>query len=140
MYPDNEELFLNHTITRRKLGQSELKPGEDGSEKPADSANVGTAHDPSEVDTPPRVLMAFTPPYPKEAKTDNIEGRVVLRFMVDTDGKAKEPEVVRFEPEEAAIFVESAMETIEKYNFKPATLNGMIVPCIAKLPVVFELD
>ncbi|MBN1470944.1 MAG: TonB family protein [Syntrophaceae bacterium] len=140
MYPDNEELFLNYAITRHKLGYLETKSAEGGPPKSGDSAIVGMAHNLSEVDTPPRVLMAISPAYPIEAKADNIEGRVVLRFLVDTDGNAKEPEVVEFVPEEARIFVESAMETIKKYKFKPAMKNNEPVAYIVQMPLSFEME
>ena len=140
MYPDNEELLLNYAVTRRKLGYFETKPAEDGPEKSVDSAIVGMADNLSEVDTSPQVLMAIPPAYPIEAKADNIEGRVVLRFLVDTDGNAKEPEVVEFVPEEAKIFVDSAMETIGKYKFNPAMKNNEPVACIVQMPLSFEME
>jgi TonB family protein len=121
-----------------------LENREQNNDVPASSkinSDVGTIYTINQVDTPPRVLRAFPPQYPYEAKKNKIEGRVVVRFLVDTDGNAREPEVVEFVPEEAAIFGDSAMETIiENYKFKPATLDSVDVPCIVKLPLVFEFN
>jgi protein TonB len=95
----------------------------------------------SEVDQPPRTLRTFPPQYPYIAKRDNIEGRIVLKFVVDVDGSAKEPEVVRAEPPEVLeLFAEAALKAVERYKFKPAVKNGKGVLCIVKLPIVFELE
>jgi len=90
------------------------------------------------VDTQPRVLRAYPPRYSEEAKAEKIEGRVWLRFEVDTDGKAKEPEVVESDPE--GVFEEAALEVIQEYKFKPAMMNGEPEPCIVEMPVTFALE
>ena len=63
---------------------------------------------------------------------------VVIRFVVGIDGKAKEAEVVKADPE--GVFEESALKAILDYEFEPATLNGMPVDCIVKLPMAFGLN
>lgn len=95
----------------------------------------------NEVDQAPRVIRAFPPQYPYLAKRDNITGRIVLKFVVDVDGTAKEPEVVSAEPPEVKdLFAEAALKAVERYKFKPAVKNGKDVLCIVKLPIVFELE
>ena len=54
----------------------------------------GDAKNLNEVDTPPRIIRAIPPVYPYEAKEQQLNGRVVLRFIVDTEGWACEPEVI----------------------------------------------
>ena len=112
--------------------------GEDFQLDPEAEDIVGTVHELSEVDQPPRVLRAFPPKYPDIAKQDKIEGLVVLRFVVATDGKAKEPEVVAAVPVD--VFESAALEMIPLYKFEPATMNGMSVNCIVKLPIAFKLE
>ncbi len=92
----------------------------------------------SEVDRPPRVLRVFPPKYPFSAKEEKIEGKVMMRFVVDTDGRAQEPEVVMAAP--YGIFEESTLEVIELYQFEPALMNGMPVNCIAQMPIVYAMD
>jgi protein TonB len=95
----------------------------------------------SEVDQRPRVIRSFPPQYPYLAKRDNITGRIVLKFVVDVDGLAKEPEVVSADPPEVMeIFQEAALKAVERYKFKPAVKNGNNVLCIVRLPIVFELE
>lgn len=90
------------------------------------------------MDRPPLVLEAAQANYPFGAKQDKIEGRVVVRFVVDTDGRAQEAEVLEAEP--AGVFESAALEAVALYKFEPASKNGMPVHCIAKMPVVFKLD
>ena len=92
----------------------------------------------NEVDQPPRVLRAMLPRYPFEARQKGVEGRVTLRFVVDKDGKAQEPQVVLGEPE--GVFDQSALDAVVKYKFRPAYKNGEPVDCIVKLPIVFTLN
>jgi protein TonB len=92
----------------------------------------------NEVDQPPRTLRAFPPQYPYLAKRDNIQGKVVLRFVVDADGNAKEAEVVSSTP--AGVFDDAALKAVERYKFKPAVKNGKPVNCIVKLPISFTLE
>jgi len=95
----------------------------------------------NEVDTPPRVLRSFPPQYPYMAKRDNIEGKIVLKFVVDVDGNAKEAEVVSADPPEVLdMFSEAALKAVERYKFKPAVKNGNDVLCIVKLPISFTLE
>jgi protein TonB len=91
----------------------------------------------TEVDQPPRVLRVFPPQYPYVAKRDNIEGRVVLRFVVDVDGLAKESKIVVAQPE--GVFEEAAFKALERYKFRPAIKNGKPVTCIVNLPITFRL-
>jgi periplasmic protein TonB len=92
----------------------------------------------SEVDQPPRTLRATPPRYPFEAKQKGITGKVVLRFVVDTNGNAKEPQIVSAEPK--GIFENAALEAVVNYKFRPAMKGGKAVDCICKLPIAFDLN
>jgi protein TonB len=92
----------------------------------------------TEVDQPPRAVRTFPPQYPYLAKRDNIEGRVMLKFVVDTDGLAREPQVEESEPE--GVFDEAALTALDRYKFRPAIKNGRAVLCIVRLPISFRLN
>lgn len=92
----------------------------------------------TEVDQAPRAIRTFPPQYPYTAKRDNIEGRVLLKFVVDTDGLPKEAKVEVSEPE--GVFDEAALKALERYRFRPAVKDGKTVLCIVKLPISFRLD
>lgn len=92
---------------------------------------------PKQVDKRPRVLRPVNPIYPHQATVNGIEGRVVLRFIVDENGKVLDPVVVKAEPE--GVFEEAALAAIVKYKFIPATIGKKNVKCIAVLPIGFEI-
>jgi protein TonB len=103
-----------------------------------DASLFATAFELSQVDQKPSVLRSIPPTYPFLAKRKNIEGQVMLRFVVDKDGYAQEPEVFSAEPEGAG-FEEAALKAIARYKFKPAIKDGEAVDCIVRLPISFEL-
>ncbi len=114
------------------------EPDEDFQIDPEAKDRAGIKYETSEVDRPPRVLRVFPPKYPLIAKEEKIEGKVMVRFVVDTDGSAQEPEVVMAAP--YGIFEESTLEVIELYQFEPAVMNGMPVNCIVQMPIVYAMD
>lgn len=91
-----------------------------------------------EVDAPARVLRAFPPQYPYDALENHIEGRVLVQFVVDTDGDVQEPEILEADPE--GFFEQSSLDAIMLYKFEPAVKDGMPVNSFATLPMVYELD
>jgi protein TonB len=96
-----------------------------------------TAFDLKEVDTPPQLLRRVEPIYPFQAKKNNIEGSVTLRFIVNTEGDVVEPKVAQSDPPD--IFDEAALQAIMKCKFKPAVKNGRPVDVIVIAPMKFEL-
>jgi len=105
--------------------------------KVSDSLFV-SAFNRDEVDQAPSLLRAVQPRYPFEAAQKGIEGRVTLRFVVDSTGQAQEPEVVKSEPE--GVFDEAALAVVKKYKFRPAMKGGKPVDCIVQAPIKFSLN
>ena len=93
---------------------------------------------PDQVEHRPRVLKPVTPVYPFQATVSGIEGRVVLRFIVDENGEVQNPVVIKAEPE--GVFEEAALAAIAKYKFIPATIGKRKVKCIAVMPVGFKIN
>ncbi len=93
---------------------------------------------PEQVDQRPRVIRPVTPVYPHQATINGIEGRVVLRFIVDENGEVQNPEVARAEPK--GVFEEAALAAIVKYKFIPAKIGKKNVRCIAVMPIGFKIN
>jgi protein TonB len=94
----------------------------------------------TEVDQPPRVIRPVPPRYPFVAQRKGIEGRVVVRFVVNAEGDVLEPEVAKVEPPDVAgVFDEAALQAVVRYKFKAAVKDGEPVDCIAMLPILFEI-
>lgn len=79
---------------------------------------------PGGADTAPELMSDFKPPYPEEAKKNDIEGDVLLRVTIDENGNVTDVKVVRglgYGLDEAAV------AAMRKHKFKPATKDGEAV-------------
>jgi TonB family protein len=75
--------------------------------------------------------------YPRKAKAQNIQGRVFLRFVVDTEGNVTRPEIMRgVDPllDAEAVRVVSSIK-----GFVPGKQNGKLVEVYYQLPINFAL-
>jgi protein TonB len=126
---------LNNGInTNGTIAITTVKPGDFIKTPP----KVNDVFKPGQVDRNPRVLRPFTPVYPLDAQRKGIEGKVVLRFVVNENGQVQNPEVIKAEP--AGVFEEAALAAIVKYRFDPAVVNNKKVKCFAVLPIGFRLN
>lgn len=74
--------------------------------------------------------------YPEEARRQGIQGRVILDFIVDTDGQTRNIRVVKsLHP----LCDSSAVAALERTRFVPGRHNGQKVPVRMRLPVRFRL-
>ncbi len=100
-------------------------------------ANV-KIHDLSDVDEKPKIV-GFSPTiYPFKARERGIEGRVLLRFIVNSAGDVQDPQVVSAEPE--GVFEQAALDTVTRYRIKPAMKDGKNVSSLVKLPISFTMN
>lgn len=75
--------------------------------------------------------------YPEEAKKDRIEGKVLVQFFVDIDGKITDQKVIRgigYSCDEEALRVVKLLKP-----FKPGLEKGKPVIVKMVLPIVFKL-
>jgi protein TonB len=75
--------------------------------------------------------------YPKEAVKKNISGRVFLQVIVDENGQAQDPKVIR---DIGGGCGEAAAEAITKVDFKPGVQDGEKVKVKYSLPVTFKIE
>ena len=128
----------NETARIKKLNTNYLSQFQGDSQPcPPEEDTDSTPKNLKEVDDPPRVAQVYTPVYPIKAVVEGIEGRIVLKFVVDRNGYANEPVVFSADPE--GIFEESALDAVTEYRFIPAKKDGKCVACVVMLPVVFKL-
>lgn len=75
--------------------------------------------------------------YPEEQLKEGIQGRVIVKFYVDTLGRVCEPEIVR--GKDSALDRE-ALRVVGLFpNFLPGTMNGKKVNAYFTLPITFKL-
>lgn len=90
----------------------------------------GRVSEPEKISGPP-------PEYTDEARADGITGRVVVKVLIDTEGRIAYVEPVM---ELSHGLTEKAIEAVEQWVFKPATLDGEPVPVEYVVSVVFDLE
>jgi len=75
--------------------------------------------------------------YPKEQLEAGFQGRVIVKFYVDTLGNVCEPTIVRGK---ASALDQEAIRLVKSFpQFSPGTLNGKKVNVWCTLPIVFKL-
>lgn len=103
-----------------------------------DDASFGQGpYMPGQLDDLPSVLRAVRPNYPPEAKKKKIEGRVVVRLIVDSAGLSADCAVHAAEPN--GYFEEAALAAARKTRFIPGKKNGRPVRSLVLLPFDFRL-
>ena len=81
------------------------------------------------------VLKRVEPEYPHEAKTADVEGDVVFRIIVGTDGRVQEIHLRRGAP----FLIEAAARALSKWQYKPYMFNGNAVEFETFATVRFRL-
>jgi periplasmic protein TonB len=76
--------------------------------------------------------------YPADAQNNNIQGKVILRFVVKSDGSVDRIEVIRgIDP----LLDSEAVRVVKTLpRFKPGKQGGVAVPVWFMLPVTFRLE
>ena len=69
-------------------------------------------------------------PLPRSA---GIEGKVVLRAIIDKDGRIQSLEVLSGHP----LFIEAAREAIGQWRYQPTLLSGVPVEVETQITVIF---
>ena len=92
------------------------------------------------VDQVPRLIGSAAPPrYPAALRASGMSGRVVVRFVVDTLGRAEVGDVVMVEATHA-LFADAVREALERYRFSPGAVEGRKVRTLVQLPFTFSLQ
>lgn len=85
----------------------------------------------------PKIVGNFKPSYPYILKKRGIEGVVVLKLLIDENGKMLEYDVIEKTNDE---FLKSVLKEIEKVSFKPAMISNVPVKSYGILKVKFKLE
>ena len=90
------------------------------------------------VEERPALLSAPPPVYPALLRQARIQGRVVVRAIVDTTGRV-EPTSVRILKSPSAAFDQPTRDWVLKALFRPARFHGRAVRVFINLPVDYSL-
>jgi protein TonB len=86
--------------------------------------------------TPPKLIYKPNPEYTVAARRDRVQGIVVVKLNLDTDGVPHDLKIAR---SLRADLDEKAIEAVSKWRFSPSMQDGKPVPIPVKVEVVFNL-
>jgi TonB family protein len=84
-----------------------------------------------------RTSDALKPRYPESARRDGKEGRVLLRVLVNEEGRTASVQVNRSSGVES--LDQAALEAIKRWRFSPARLGDRPVESWVRIPIDFRL-
>jgi protein TonB len=86
--------------------------------------------------TPPTLVKKFEPDYSEEARQARLQGTVVLRIEVDTNGRAQN---ITVRQSLGLGLDDRAQEAVKKWIFNPGKVNGKPAAVVAYVEVNFRL-
>lgn len=86
--------------------------------------------------TMPRLLVKDQPAYTEEAREAGLEGVVLLRTVIRTDGRAHDIEIIKGLGKGLD---EASIESLERWKFQPGTRDGEPVNVSATVEITFRL-
>lgn len=86
--------------------------------------------------TPPLPLKMWNPEYPLELQKKQIEGTVLVEFVINTDGRVTKARAVEWTHPEMA---QAAVDAILRSEFRPATKDGKPIAVKMAVPIAFTL-
>ncbi len=85
----------------------------------------------------PVPLTQTEPVYPPSLVKKNIQGVVVVQFIISTDGNVYDAAVVRA-PDK--LLGEAAVQAVLQWKFRPGMVNGQPVNSLVEVPITFSLS
>jgi TonB family protein len=85
---------------------------------------------------PPTIISKIEPQYSEEARKAGLQGTVLLKIVVDPDGKPTDPKVLR---SLGLGLDEQAIVAVNNWQFQPGVKDGQPVPVQAQVEVNFRL-
>lgn len=86
---------------------------------------------------PPEILNGSPPDYPETLRRRRIEGKVLLKVLINRQGVVTEAEI--FSSSGYQAFDQAAVESVHQWKFKPAHWRNSARDSLVFIPVVFRL-
>jgi protein TonB len=85
-----------------------------------------------------RIVTSATPRYPESLRQAGLDGRVLVRFVVDTIGKVDMNSVQILESTHD-LFARAVRDALGRLRFRPAEVRGRRVSAMAEMPFEFQI-
>jgi protein TonB len=101
-------------------------------------APVGEVYLEAIVEEKPSVLAAPQPPYPELLRQAGVQGRVLIRAIIDTSGRA-EPGSVQIVQSPNPGFDQPSRAWMQRALFRPARVHGRAVRVLVEVPLDYRI-
>lgn len=88
------------------------------------------------TDAPAKVIHQVPPKYPKGMRSQGVTGEVLVSFIVDRNGRVRQPSVLKSAGPE---FDQAALAAVSRWRFLPAMKHGVAVTSRLSVPIVFSI-
>ena len=85
------------------------------------------------------MITSAKPRYPEPLRQAGIDGRVLVRFVVDTLGRI-DPTSVQVLSSTHDQFTRAVRKALSGFRFRPAESNGKRIPALAEMPFEFKVS
>ena len=89
------------------------------------------------LDRAPSAKFQARPQYPADMRAAGITGKVIVDFVIDSNGDVQKANAVRSSQRE---FESAAVEAVTKWKFAPGQKGGVAVDTHLQVPIVFSLN
>lgn len=111
------------------------EPGGEGS----GTYSVNLVDEPAELVNRAQVAQVLARRYPKALQDAGVEGRVVVQFVVDQNGRVEAGSVKVISASQQD-FAEPTRAAVNEFRFRPAKRQGRTVRQIVQIPVTWQID
>ncbi len=134
----SEEDFVVQTIPKGEGEGEGISLGGigTGTEPYVESDTIFSIQD---LDYPVECLSYIPPEYPINARRIGIEGKVLVKLLINSAGKAESAEIIKEEPKKFG-FGEAVMKVVYRYRFTPPVSRNREVSVYYLLPIRFSLE
>jgi len=131
------DLHQDITLDIGQVSEEVVVHGRKPAENPAAPASVPRRIRVGGMVQAAKLTSQVEPDYPEEAQSQGIEGTVILRAVIGTDGQ-----VLSLSPfnDPDPTLTKAAMDAVHEWRYQPTLLNGEPVEVVTTITVGFRLD
>lgn len=86
----------------------------------------------------PDYIYTVQPSYPLEARKEGLEGRVILKVLVEKSGETGSVNIAKSSGH--SVLDQEALKAVAKWRFRPAKKDGETIACWVFIPLSFKLQ
>ncbi len=120
-----------------KAGQATRDTLDDAPAMPAISSQADQAPQMLDMDAAP-VDGNPLPRYPEDLLADKVEGDVIARLQIDSNGRVTDASIVAHQGQQDRRLDEAALEALLQWRFRPALRDGQAIASVVQVPVEFR--